>query len=109
MVSTADLHKALNAYMEGDDNRYTRGDWSVAKGGYDLIFEVYYKDTPVADYVRDRHDSTDKGELSVWGNFTQEEKDKIANCICKTCDIDISAIKRDGLEEDLENDDLDDR
>ena len=39
------------------------GDWSIAKGGYDLDFEVYHKGTPVIDCVN--------GELEI---LTNKEK-----------------------------------
>lgn len=53
-----DLRTVLKAYEHGfdndykldeyDKNRITKGKWSIATGGYDLAWEVYYENIPVA-------------------------------------------------------------
>lgn len=53
-----DLRTVLKAYEHGfdndykldeyDENRVTKGKWSIATGGYDLAWEVYYENIPVA-------------------------------------------------------------
>ena len=53
-----DLRTVLKAYDKGfdseyklddyDENRVTKGKWSIATGGYDQAWELYYDNTPVA-------------------------------------------------------------
>lgn len=53
-----DLRTVLKAYDRGfdseyelddyEENRVTKGKWSIATGGYDQAWELYYENTPVA-------------------------------------------------------------
>lgn len=53
-----DLRMVLKAYDKGfdseyelddyEENRVTKGKWSIATGGYDQAWELYYENTPVA-------------------------------------------------------------
>lgn len=51
------LRKCMQRFVNGDKNFYTDGLWKVAKGGYDLWFEVYYNNIPKIQCVN--------GELEV--------------------------------------------
>lgn len=51
------LRTVLKAYRNGEREHYTRGDWSIATGGYDLWFEIYYKGIPKVQCI--------DGELEV--------------------------------------------
>lgn len=54
------LRYVLKKFMEMDWKGVSRsGSWHIANGGYDLWFELYYNNTPVADCV--------DGAVSVWG------------------------------------------
>lgn len=39
--------------FEEDGMTATGGKWKIARGGYDLDFEVYFNNTPVAGYYED--------------------------------------------------------
>lgn len=44
-----DLRTVLKAYDRGfEENRVTKGKWSIATGDYDQAWELYYDNTPVA-------------------------------------------------------------
>lgn len=67
----AQLIGALKTF-DSNGKSSTRGNWRIANGGYDLAFEVYYNNTPVAQGYTDGTLSTDfdttefgfsKGEL----------------------------------------------
>ena len=60
-----DLRTVLKAYEHGfdndykldeyDKNRVSKGKWSIATGGYDLAWEVYYENVPVASCGTDNN------------------------------------------------------
>ena len=60
-----DLRTVLKAYEHGfdndykldeyDKNRVSKGKWSIATGGYDLAWEVYYENVPVASCGTDHN------------------------------------------------------
>lgn len=41
-IKLAGLRKCLEMFANGSRGRYTRGKWSIANGGYDLDWELYY-------------------------------------------------------------------
>lgn len=59
-----DLRTVLKAYYSGfdseyklddyDEDRVTKGKWSIATGGYDQAWELYYDNTPVASCDTDK-------------------------------------------------------
>ena len=53
---------------------FSKNNWRVANGGYDLWFELYYNNIPIVDCVA--------GKLSAWG-MPQEVLDEICRRIIK--------------------------
>ena len=45
-IKLAGLRKCLEMFTTGSRDRYTRDKWSVASGGYDLEWELYYNGQP---------------------------------------------------------------
>lgn len=45
-IKLSGLRKCLDMFNNGSRGRYTRGKWSIANGGYDLDWEIYYNDQP---------------------------------------------------------------
>ena len=91
MISAEDLNdldRVLKLYTRINDNGngYSCGNWQIDReDDCILIFSVYYKDTCVVEYFRDRDDDTDKGRLDISGDycgFNDEDSKKIADCIC---------------------------
>lgn len=57
------LRKALDTFDR--NGRYSsRGHWSIARGGYDLWFEIYYDNYPVVDCVAGELERCNSDELS---------------------------------------------
>lgn len=85
-----DLRTVLKAYEKGfdseyklddyDEDRVTKGKWSIATGGYDMAWELYYENTPVAscdtDNMLNGYDHDFKGftEADMLRVVTQEYK-----------------------------------
>lgn len=67
-LATNDLVKVLREYKQRDAGRpitLSEGNWTIAEGGYDRWFDIYYNHnhSPVADCIA--------GEVSVYG-FTDK-------------------------------------
>lgn len=45
-IKLSGLRKCLESFNVGSRGRYSRGKWSIASGGYDLEWELYYNDQP---------------------------------------------------------------
>lgn len=45
-IKLSGLRKCIEMFCNGSRDRYSRGKWSIAKGGYDLQWELYYNDQP---------------------------------------------------------------
>jgi hypothetical protein len=67
-----DLKNMLKAYSNGDKKVYQRGDWKIAEGGYDLWFEIYYKDILKVQCI--------DGELEV-GNSADIDSEKVLQMV----------------------------
>lgn len=67
-----DLRRLLKAYKNGNNKSYKRGDWGISEGGYDLWFEIYYKDIPKIQCV--------DGELEL-GNDDEIDGEKVLQII----------------------------
>lgn len=73
------LKEVLSAFdEEGWEGSCTVGDWKIAKGGYDLWFELYYKDAAVARCV--------DGELSSKFGLDPSQKKELFDRILETYD-----------------------
>ena len=42
-----DLKSVSKKFFSGNANSYKSGNWRISVGGYDLQYEVYYKEMPV--------------------------------------------------------------
>ena len=71
------LRELLKTYKNGSRKSYTRGEWSIAEGGYDLWFEIYYKGIPKIQCV--------DGELFV-GNDNEIDEERTLSIIKKVLD-----------------------
>lgn len=49
--------------MHGWKGSFSNGNWKIVKGGYDLWFELYYRDHPVVQCI--------DGKLSSYFGFEQ--------------------------------------
>lgn len=56
-VYNGDFKGMFRRFANGSKKSYSSGDWSVAVGGYDCWFEVYYKRTPIINCIN--------GELNI--------------------------------------------
>ncbi|WP_252241624.1 hypothetical protein [Clostridium sp. ZBS18] len=45
------LKRLITRYNNGNNNSYKDGKWSLAVGGYDLWFELYYNNIPVIQCI----------------------------------------------------------
>lgn len=50
-IKLAGLRKCLELFASGSRGRYTRGKWSIANGGYDLDWELYYNNVNFMEKV----------------------------------------------------------
>lgn len=50
-IKLAGLRKCLELFANGSRGRYTRGKWSIANGGYDLDWELYYNNVNFMEKV----------------------------------------------------------
>lgn len=50
-IKLSGLRKCLDLFANGSRGRYTRGKWSIANGGYDLDWELYYNNVPFMERV----------------------------------------------------------
>ena len=67
---------------------FSKNNWRVANGGYDLWFELYYNDQPVVDCIA--------GKLSAWG-MPQDVLDEICRRIIRK----FPHLKMERLEEEV--------
>ena len=73
-----------------EDGRFANGKhWKIANGGYDLLFEVYYDNFPVAGYIRD-------DGFSNYGHLNETEMNKLMHTIC----LEVSGLKETLTEEE---------
>lgn len=74
-----------------EDGRIANGrHWSIATGGYDLLFEIYYDHLPVAGYIR--------GDgFSNYGHLNDTEMNRLMHTVC----LEVSGIKEILIKEEL--------
>ena len=52
-IRLSGLRKCIESFMNGSRGRYSRGKWSIANGGYDLEWELYYNNQPFMGKISD--------------------------------------------------------
>ena len=65
-IRLSGLRKCIESFMNGSRGRYSRGKWSIANGGYDLEWELYYNNQPFMGKISDE-DATKKA-IEALGN-----------------------------------------
>ena len=97
-ISLAGLRNCLRKFNEGV--KYAKsGRWSIAKGGYDLAFQLYYKDSndqdiPVIDCIQGAWDETGQLENNC---LADAEFAKIAKVIMDEYKNITQGGKKDGI------------
>lgn len=75
----SDLRKALKRFNE--NGKYAKqGDWKIVKGGYDLAFEIYYRETPILCGKYPRWEMTPGTELELYNDYDMTKK--AAETVC---------------------------
>jgi ribosomal protein S6--L-glutamate ligase len=54
-IKLAGLRKCLDMFANGSRKSYKRGKWSIAEGGYDLDWQLYYNDVPFMEKEADKN------------------------------------------------------
>lgn len=54
-IKLAGLKKCLDMFANGSRKSYKRGKWSIAEGGYDLDWQLYYNDVPFMEKEADKN------------------------------------------------------
>ena len=54
-IKLSGLRKCLESFAFGSRKTYRRGNWSIANCGYDLDWELYYRNTPFMGRVAGEH------------------------------------------------------
>lgn len=77
--------------------------WSIANGGYDLLFEIYYDRLPVAGYI--------KGDgFSNYGHLNETEMNRLMHTVClEVSGIKETLIKDEQKEKESETDYMEER
>lgn len=75
-ISFKGLKSALKKFDE--NGKYARcGHWSIANGGYDLYWEIYYKGCPVLQCIAGEV----SGGLRPFQEFTEEVENKLIKVV----------------------------
>lgn len=74
-----ELEQLLKKFEDSSDTREAFGNWMIAKGGYDLFWELYYTGFPIAQCISNRVSLMCEDELRKDGIDT----DMVLNCIKK--------------------------
>ena len=50
-IKLSGLKKCLEMFVNGSRGVYTRGKWKIATGGYDMVWQLYYREVPFMERI----------------------------------------------------------
>ena len=91
----SNLKKALDRF--NSNGRYAKqGSWKIARGGYDLAFQIYYNDLAIIDGVNDGYGPTDIHlDQEDYFGYDAEELAKYVCSIYGDCEIVQESLKEE--------------